>query len=228
MIVAIWQAADYAVYIRPRCTSQAAASPELVDCPPAQLRRALRGADPGISTKQRKARPVHFGPQASPKVQAVPCSPADWMGFGFFFLLTKHLHLRLHRPPSCPDQSFCGVSISDAPQKWPNTPAIPPLRRPKTTVGCPDRDATMRVPHEEPHAATIVGVGLAMTSVCFFSSFLSQSIGAGAAGQKTTRILIDLVLQRSFGQQHIHGGHNRWRHGVRLILTRVCLEAWEA
>ncbi|KAL2274330.1 hypothetical protein FJTKL_03315 [Diaporthe vaccinii] len=32
----------------------------------------------------------------------------------------------------------------------------------------------MRVQHEEPQAATIVGVGLAMTSVCLFSSFLTQ------------------------------------------------------
>lgn len=39
----------------------------------------------------------------------------------------------------------------------------------------------MRVQHEEPQAATIVGVGLAMTSVCLFSSFLSQSVGVNAA-----------------------------------------------
>lgn len=204
--------------------------------PPPSLLTALLPSFGELSEAQIRgfrpssAKPGRYtlGPKPPPKSKPFLVHRRTGWGLGFFFLLTKHLHLRLHRPPSCPDQSFCGVSISDAPQKWPNTPAIPPLRRPKTTVGCPDRDATMRVPHEEPHAATIVGVGLAMTSVCFFSSFLSQSIGAGAAGQKTTRILIDLVLQRSFGQQHIHGGHNRWRHGVRLILTRVCLEAWEA
>ncbi|KAI3401186.1 hypothetical protein diail_332 [Diaporthe ilicicola] len=36
----------------------------------------------------------------------------------------------------------------------------------------------MRVQHEEPQAAIIVGVGLAMTSVCFFSSVLTQTWSA--------------------------------------------------
>ncbi|KAG8162415.1 hypothetical protein KVR01_008180 [Diaporthe batatas] len=45
----------------------------------------------------------------------------------------------------------------------------------------------MRVQHEEPQAAAIVSVGLAMTSVCLLSSFLSINI-----------MLIGLATQRSF------------------------------
>lgn len=79
----------------------------------------------------------------------------------------------------------------------------------------------MRVQHEEPQAAKIVGVGLAMASVCLFSSFLSQSVGGERYWTRDIRMLIEVIEQRNFGQQHIHGGHSHWQHGVRLVLTWI-------
>lgn len=86
----------------------------------------------------------------------------------------------------------------------------------------------MKVQHEEPQAAKIVGVGLAMASVCLFSSFLSQSVKGERYWTRDIGMLIEVVVQRNFGQQHIHGGHNHWRHGVRLVLTWIASGAPDA
>ena len=86
----------------------------------------------------------------------------------------------------------------------------------------------MIVQQEEPQAAKIFGVGLAMASVCLFSSFLSQSVGSERYWTRDTNMLTKVVVQRNFGQQHVRGGHNRWRHGVRLVLMRIASVAREA
>ncbi|POS69835.1 hypothetical protein DHEL01_v211770 [Diaporthe helianthi] len=58
----------------------------------------------------------------------------------------------------------------------------------------------MRVQHEEPQAAIIVGVGLAMASVCLLSSFLSQSIGKWRdwASDSDINMLMGLGTQPNF------------------------------
>lgn len=180
MIVARRQAAAYAVYIRPRCTSQAAASPSLLtpSCPASASSPKRRSGELDQAAQSPAGTLLGSKPPQSPSHSLLTGGLDGVWAFSD----------KTHSPSPSPSSSDLSVGVVTAP-KTRREDALtqlrfPLLRRPKTTAGCPDRDATMRIPHEEPEAATIVGVGLAMTSVCFFSSFLSQSAGVSAAERK--------------------------------------------